>query len=96
MPKRAKVCRVCGKTYESCRSIKTGSGIFNWREMCCSPECGQIYFQRVEEARNPAPKMKERKVHTKREPVLKEAPVDAETVPVIEHDERPLENTEEN
>lgn len=51
MPKRTKVCRVCGKTYESCRSIKPGSGVFNWREMCCSPECGQIYFQRVEEAR---------------------------------------------
>ncbi len=62
MPKQTKECRVCGKTYESCRSIKTGSSAFNWREMCCSPECGQIYFQRVQEARNPLPKTKAKKV----------------------------------
>lgn len=54
LPKQTKVCRVCGKTYESCKSVKTGSSAFNWREMCCSPECGQIYFQRVQEARHQA------------------------------------------
>lgn len=79
MPKQTKVCRVCGKSYESCRTIKTGSGVFNWREMCCSPECGQTYFQRVEEARNPAPKPAERKVHTRRETAVKKAPTASET-----------------
>ncbi len=74
MPKQTKVCRVCGKTYESCRSIKTGSSVFNWREMCCSPECGQIYFQRVQEARNPAPKAKAKKVHAQYESHVTEAP----------------------
>lgn len=78
MPKQTKVCRVCGKTYESCRSIKTGSSAFNWREMCCSPECGQIYFQRVQEARNPLPKTKAKKVHTPREVAVVEAPVASE------------------
>lgn len=74
MPKQTKVCRVCGKTYESCRSIKTGSSAFNWREMCCSPECGQIYFRCVQEARNPLPKTKSRKV-TPRKGAVVEAPV---------------------
>lgn len=79
MPKQTKVCRVCGKTYESCRSIKTGSSVFNWREMCCSPECGQIYFRRVEEARNPAPKTKAKKVRTPRKDAVTEAPVVSES-----------------
>ncbi len=79
MPKQTKVCRVCGKTYESCRSIKTGSSVFNWREMCCSPECGQIYFQRVEEARNPAPKAKAKKVHARRQEAVTEAYIASES-----------------
>lgn len=47
MPKQTKVCRVCGASYEACRSIKTGDIVFNWREVACSPECGKIYLQRV-------------------------------------------------
>lgn len=91
MPKQTKVCRVCGKTYESCRSIKNGSGVFNWREMCCSPECGQTYFKRVQEARNPAPKPKDRKVHTRRETAIRQAPVPSETVSAVKHDIQPVE-----
>ncbi len=79
MPKQTKVCRVCGKTYESCRSIKTGSNVFNWREMCCSPECGQIYFQRVQEARNPLPKTKTKKVHTPHKDAVTEASMVSES-----------------
>lgn len=96
MPRQTKVCRVCGKTYESCRSIKTGSGVFNWREMCCSPECGKIYFQRVEEGRNPAPKAKGRKVYGKREAAVVEAPVALETASFNEPAEQPIEAIEEN
>lgn len=47
MPKQTKICRVCGKKYEACRSIKTGDSVFNWREVACSPECGKIYLQQV-------------------------------------------------
>lgn len=95
MPKQTKVCRVCGKTYESCKSIKTGSGVFNWREMCCSPECGQIYFQRVQDARNPAPPVQAKKRYTRREtPVVEEiaAPVEA---PVETTVEAPVEQAAE-
>lgn len=96
MPKRTKTCRVCGKTYESCRSIKTGSSVFNWREMCCSPECGQIYFQRIKESRNPTPAVKERKVHVRRETPVKTAPMAPETVSVDEQEEQHIEESEEN
>lgn len=51
MPKQKKTCRVCGKSYEACQSVKAGDGVFNWREVACSPECGAIYFQRVMKAR---------------------------------------------
>lgn len=52
MPKRTMKCRVCGAEYEACTSIKAG-GPFNWREVACSPECGEIYLARVNEARQP-------------------------------------------
>lgn len=47
MPKLTKKCRVCGKEYESCRSIRTGEKAFNWREVACSPECGAEYLERI-------------------------------------------------
>lgn len=94
MPKRTKVCRVCGKTYESCRSIKNGSGIFNWREMCCSPECGQVYFKRVNEVRNPAPKAKEKKAHTRHAVAVKEVPVVVDEEPLVERAEPVVEPAE--
>lgn len=52
MPRRTMKCRVCGAEYEACTSIKAG-GPFNWREVACSPECGEIYLARVNEARRP-------------------------------------------
>lgn len=53
MPKQTKICRVCGATYEACQSVRTGSPVFNWREVACSPECGEIYLKRIIESRSP-------------------------------------------
>lgn len=92
MPKLTKVCRVCGGTYEACRSIKTGSGVFNWREMCCSPECGQTYLQRVAESRTQASK----EVHTRREMAVRTAPVPDDVAQENEQEDHPIESTEEN
>lgn len=50
-----KQCRVCGKDYEPCRTAKYVDGVFHWREVSCSPECGAIYLQRVIESRTPIP-----------------------------------------
>lgn len=51
MPITTKVCRVCGKEYEACRSAKTVAGVFRWQEVACSPECGAEYLAKVREAR---------------------------------------------
>lgn len=57
-----KKCRVCGKEYEACRSANRGDAVFRWKEVACSPECGAIYLQRINESRSPAPPTKRRKV----------------------------------
>ena len=75
MPKQRKTCRVCGATYEACRSIKTGDGVFNWREVACSPECGEVYLRQVMASRNkvePAIQRKKKRVHS-----------DEEAIPVV-------------
>lgn len=55
MPKQTKVCRVCGATYEACKSVRTGSKVFNWREVACSPDCGMKYLAAVESSRSVEP-----------------------------------------
>lgn len=52
MPKQKKICRVCGAEYEACQSVRTGSNIFNWREVACSPECGMKYLDRITASRS--------------------------------------------
>ena len=55
MASAKKICRVCGKEYEACRTAARRDGIFRWQEVACSPECGAIYLKRVEESRSTAP-----------------------------------------
>lgn len=42
-----KICRVCGKEYIPCRSIRPADATFNWRVVACSPKCGEEYFRQV-------------------------------------------------
>lgn len=53
MPKQTKICRVCGAEYEACHSVRTGSSVFNWREVACSPACGMVYLERITASRKP-------------------------------------------
>lgn len=50
-------CRICGKEFVPCNQCYRVTGKFNWREMCCSIECGDKYLQAVEQARNPRAKL---------------------------------------
>lgn len=50
MASETKKCRVCGKEYEACRTAKV-VGVFRWQEVACSPECGTIYLQKINESR---------------------------------------------
>ena len=47
MPKVIRKCRVCGKKYEACRTMKVVDGVFVWQEVACSPECGAEYLRRM-------------------------------------------------
>lgn len=50
------VCRVCGQPYMGCRSTNVEPGVFRWKEVACSIECGDEYLRRIIESRGIAPK----------------------------------------
>lgn len=50
MPKVMKVCRVCGDTYEACRTSKV-TNTFRWQDVACSPECGAEYLRKIKLSR---------------------------------------------
>lgn len=60
MPRKAE-CRVCGKSFIPCGKGADQIGAFNWMEVACSPECGQIYLERVIESRKPKQEKKPNK-----------------------------------
>ena len=47
MGANTRVCRVCGKEYEGCKTPRITGTNFNWREVACSYECGQEYLLRI-------------------------------------------------
>lgn len=103
MPITKRKCRVCGKEYEACRTNRKEVGGFNWKEVACSPECGTEYLRRVQEARNPSPKVKQKPAQKTRGlraqvSVVDEAmnaPVRAEVETVHESEEMTEAATEE-
>ena len=73
-----KTCRVCGKEYDACKSARTGSPVFNWREVACSPECGAKYLEQVRKSRKKEEPAREKKLpHQDRaeESAVQETPV---------------------
>lgn len=58
-----KVCRVCGKEYEACHTLKRVAGVFRWQEVACSPECGSIYLAKIEASRAVTPTENEEAVN---------------------------------
>lgn len=42
-----KICKVCGKEYVACRSLRPADSTFNWRAVACSPRCGEEYFRQI-------------------------------------------------
>ena len=77
------------KEYEACRSANRAAGVFRWQEVACSPECGSIYLQQINESRGVVDARKKSK-HKKpivAEPVVSELQVAEEILP----DEAPAE-----
>ena len=57
MTKPTAKCRICEKDFVPCKKCFRVTGVFNWREMCCSEQCGKQYLFEVEKARNPIAKL---------------------------------------
>jgi len=52
-----KICRVCGKEYESCHTLRPNlNSEFRWQDVACCPEHGQEYLMRILRSRGIAPK----------------------------------------
>lgn len=51
MATATKVCKVCNKTYEYCRTLKRIEGVFRWQEVACCPEHGSIYLSKIRASR---------------------------------------------
>lgn len=49
-----KVCKVCGRTYEYCRTQRMVEGVFRWQDVACCPEHGSEYLAAVKAARGEA------------------------------------------
>lgn len=77
MATATKICRVCGKEYEACRSANRAAGVFRWQEVACSPECGRIYLQQIQDSRSEE-EAPVKKVKTKKVAEVEEASVEAE------------------
>lgn len=46
MPTGIKICKVCGKEYPYCKTVRNPN-IFRYQDVACSPQCGSIYLKRV-------------------------------------------------
>lgn len=46
MPKTTRVCKVCGKEYEYCKTW-LNKDKFRYQDVACSPECGAEYFKQI-------------------------------------------------
>lgn len=51
MPAVNKICRVCGKEYEACKTPRPTDNTFRWQDVACSKECGAEYLRSVMIAR---------------------------------------------
>lgn len=74
MASAVRTCRVCGKQYEACRSANRTAGVFRWQEVACSPQCGSIYLQRINESRGITEKKNRAKRATTKQAVVKATP----------------------
>ena len=51
MAKATRICKVCGKEYEYCKTwLSTDK--FRYQDVACSPECGVKYFEMIEASRS--------------------------------------------
>lgn len=85
MASATKICRICGKEYEACRSTNRNAGVFRWQEVACSPECGTAYLEKINESRNPVNVQKKNGRKKETSQLVAETVLEASTVePFVE------------
>lgn len=50
-----KKCKVCGKEYEYCHTMRRTPGVFRYQDVACCPEHGSIYLSRIIASRSTQP-----------------------------------------
>lgn len=48
-----RTCPICGKQFNPCCTSIKQTGVFNWREVVCSFQCGKEYLQKIEKEQSP-------------------------------------------
>lgn len=51
MPTATRICKVCGKEYEYCHTLRRIEGIFRYQDVACCPEHGSVYLAEIEASR---------------------------------------------
>lgn len=42
-----RICKVCGKEYECCKTLRRVEGIFRWQDVACCVEHGEEYLDQI-------------------------------------------------
>lgn len=50
-----KTCKICGKEYKCCKTMRRVEGVFRWQDVACCVEHGQEYLNLVLAARAKTP-----------------------------------------
>ena len=50
MAKGKRMCKICGKEYEYCKTER-GDGVFRWQDVACCPEHAEEYFAQIAASR---------------------------------------------
>ena len=75
-------CRVCGKDYEACHTIRPTSEYFRWQDVACSPECGAKYLAAIKASRAETDKTQAVEPVVNDTEIEKSADVVSDTAPV--------------
>lgn len=42
-----RICKICGKEYECCKTLRQVEGVFRWQDVACCVEHGEEYLDRI-------------------------------------------------
>lgn len=86
MGKGFKVCKICGKEYEYCKSFKPSDGTFRWQDVGCCIEHANQYLSAVLASRDTKPKAKSKSIKKKDVVASDEISVEPATEETIENE----------